>query len=72
LQKTTPDFWFPDKRIAVYVDGPVHVGREDRDEALRELLRKRHGVNVVTVAYVADTEMERERVFGVVMEAVKA
>ena len=72
LQKTTPDFWFPDKRIAVYVDGPVHVGREDRDEALRELLRKRHGVNVVTIAYVADTEMERERVFGVVMEAVKA
>jgi len=71
LQKTTPDFWFPDKRIAVYVDGPVHVGREDRDEALRELLRKRHGVNVVTVAYVADTETERERVFNLIMEATK-
>jgi very-short-patch-repair endonuclease len=72
LQKTTPDFWFPDKRTAVYLDGPVHQGREDRDELLRELLRKRHGVNVVSIPYVADTETERERVFGVVMEAVKA
>jgi very-short-patch-repair endonuclease/transposase len=72
LQKTTPDFWFPDKRIAVYLDGPVHEGREDKDELLRELLRKRHGVNVVSIPYVTDTEAERERVFGVVMEAVKA
>jgi very-short-patch-repair endonuclease len=71
LQKTTPDFWFPGKRIAVYVDGPVHVGREDRDEALRELLRKRHGVNVVSIPYVADTEMERERVFNLIMEETK-
>lgn len=71
LQRTMPDFWFPDKQLAVYLDGVVHQGKEDRDEALRDLLRKRHGVNVVSIPYVADSELERERIFGIIMEETK-
>lgn len=70
VQSTTPDFYFPAKQTAVYVDGPVHEGKEDRDEAIREKLAKRHGVHVVSIAYKADTETERERVFNEIKQAI--
>jgi very-short-patch-repair endonuclease len=72
LLKTTPDFWLPEKNLAVYLDGPVHLHKQERDEALRDLLKKRHGVRVLSIPYEANTQQERERVFGVIMEALKS
>jgi len=72
LQQTIPDFWIPELKLAIYLDGKPHRGREDHDELLREQLRKRHGVRVLSIPYEANTEQERERVFGVIMEALKS
>jgi len=71
LQQTTPDFYFPERRTAIYIDGPVHAKREDRDELLRELLAKRYDVKVVSIAYKAFTKEETERVFHEIMEALR-
>ena len=71
LQQTTPDFYFPEQRTAIYIDGPVHAKREDRDELLRELLAKRYDVKVVSIAYKAFTKEETERVFHEIMEALR-
>jgi len=51
LRSTRPDYYFPQQNLAIFLDGPVHKGREDRDEAIRELLIKRHGVQVVSISY---------------------
>lgn len=49
---TTPDFTFPTKQIAFYIDGvAVHIKRFDKDEKLRELLAKRHGYRVESYTY---------------------
>jgi len=68
LQPTTPDYYLPTKNLAIYLDGPVHEGREDRDDALRELLSKRHGIKVLSIAY--KSESEEQRVFEEIKEAV--
>lgn len=72
LQSTTPDFYFRSKNLAVYVDGEVHNGKQDRDEALRELLTKRHGIRTVSIPYKAFTKEETNRVFNLISEEVKA
>jgi len=71
LQTTTPDFYFPNKKLAVYLDGPVHKGREDRDEKLRGLLKKRQGVNVLSVPYTSMSKQETERIFTLIKEALQ-
>lgn len=62
LEQTIPDGYVSTKNAVIYLDGPVHVGREDRDERLRELLAKRHGCHVLSIPFKADTKAERERV----------
>jgi very-short-patch-repair endonuclease len=62
IQSTTPDFYFPDKNLAVYIDGKVHEGKEERDQTIRELLTKRFGVKVVSISYENFTQEETERV----------
>jgi len=58
IQTTTPDFYFPRHNLAIYLDGPAHEGREDRDEKLRDLLVKRHGVKVVSIKYKSERDAE--------------
>jgi very-short-patch-repair endonuclease/DNA-binding CsgD family transcriptional regulator len=70
LQSTTPDFYFPKQKLAVYVDGPVHKGKEERDSYLRDLLTKRHQVRVVAIPYLAFSKQEVERVFEQIKEAL--
>jgi len=50
LQKTIPDFFWPSKGLAVYLDGPPHVGKEDRDDRIVEMLEKR-GIRVLRFPY---------------------
>lgn len=70
LQSTTPDFYFPKQKLAIYVDGPVHKGKEERDSRLRDLLTKRHEVRVVSIPYESFTKQEVERVFKQIKEAL--
>ena len=72
IQTTTPDFYFPEKRLAVYLDGEkVHFKRQDRDETIRELLRKRHKVKVLSITYKGNSERERQRILKLILEALK-
>jgi very-short-patch-repair endonuclease len=68
VQSTTPDFYFPSKTLVVYLDGPVHVGKEDRDEQLRESLAKRYGLKVVSIPYESFSQQEVDRVFEQIMK----
>lgn len=71
LQATTPDFYFPKQNLAIYVDGPVHRGKEERDSLLREKLTKRYGVHVLSIPYENFTQKEVERVFKLMLEEVR-
>ena len=71
VQSTKPDFYFPDQRLAVYLDGPTHLGKEERDEALRQLLSKRYGVKVLSIPYNRYSKSERGRIINAIMEALK-
>jgi len=57
LVQTIPDktYHLPKGDLHVYFDGPVHSARADRDEALREQLRKR-GATVLSIAYNEPTD----------------
>jgi len=68
LQSTTPDFFIGN--TAFYIDGSVHVKRQDRDEYLRELLAKRHGVKVVSLSYETDSQQEQDRLLGEILREV--
>lgn len=70
IQSTTPDFYFVDKRLAIYIDGPVHKGHEDRDDLIREQLTKRHGIRVVSINYESFTQQETERILTQILEAI--
>ena len=71
LQSTEPDLFFPTKGIVIYLDGPVHRGREDRDAELREQLAKRHNIKVVAIEYKTFSKAEVERVWKEVQEAIE-
>ena len=69
---TTPDFYFPDKNLAVYVDGEkVHEKRRERDQELRRLLAKRHGVTVLTFPYKRRTKREKMKIVEQLKEWLK-
>lgn len=72
LASTTPDFYFPTLNLAVYLDGPVHEGKEDRDEELTDLLEKRHQVRVCRIKYSGVTDKEQTRILQEIKERVKA
>jgi len=73
LQSTTPDFFFPDVNMAVYLDGEqVHRNKEERDMELRRLLKKRHGCKVRSYTYKAPiTKAKLEEIVGSIIDNVK-
>lgn len=69
---TTPDFYFPNERLAVYVDGEkVHLNRQDKDEWLRELLAKRHGVKVLSIPYKRFSKRKSREIVEKIKEALQ-
>jgi len=70
LQSTTPDYFFDKQHVAVYLDGPVHEGKEDRDEALRELLTRRYGIRVVSLKNNGESAAELDRLAELVRKEV--
>ena len=72
LQSTKPDYYFPNKNLAIFLDGAdVHRKRQDRDQALRELLTKRHNVKIVSLTYTAYSEAQKDEIVNRIMEATK-
>jgi len=60
LRHTTPDLFFPDINLAVYIDGEqVHRNKEQKDEELRRLLSKRHGCTVRSYSYKSPITKKR-------------
>ena len=60
LQSTTPDFYFSDINLAIYIDGAqIHQKREEKDEELRRLLKKRHGCKILSYTYKAPLTKKR-------------
>lgn len=72
IRETRPDFYFPTVHKAVYVDGKVHQGKEDRDTSIREKLGRRHRMEVVGVGYDSYSDKERDRLFEQIREEVEA
>lgn len=69
VQNTSFDFYVSDSRVAVYLDGPVHKGREDRDEAIRDRV-KRRGLKVIEVDYDAPTDEQADEAARQIVEAL--
>lgn len=58
---TETDIELPQKTGSIYLDGPVHKGKEERDEKLREKLRRRHGRNVQAFPYTPRKTQEAKQ-----------
>lgn len=72
LVQTTPDFFFPQKNLAIYIDGEhVHRKREAKDEFLREKLQKRHGVKAVAIVYKDNSKLSEDEIFEKLLEVLK-
>lgn len=72
IVKTTPDFYFPNENLAVYLDGEkVHLKRQDRDENLRLLLKKRHKIEPVAIVYRDNSKKSEDEIFEKIVGAVK-
>jgi len=73
LRHTTPDLFFPDINLAIYIDGEqVHLNKEERDMELRRLLKKRHGCKVRSYTYKAPiTKAKLEEIVGSILDNVK-
>lgn len=56
----------------LFFDGEVHVGKQDRDENLREMLTKRYQIRTLSIPYKAFTKEETNRVFNLISEEMKA
>ncbi|MFQ6077116.1 MAG: hypothetical protein ACE5Z5_13465 [Candidatus Bathyarchaeia archaeon] len=70
LESTKPDAYHPGKNLAIYIDGPVHKGREERDEGLRELLRKRYGCRVLVLRFEDYSKSAKEEIKRRIRKAV--
>ena len=71
LRSTRPDYYFPQQNLAIFLDGPVHKGREDRDEAIRELLQRRCGVTPLGIAYEGTSQAELDEIVNKIVEATE-
>jgi len=61
LQSTTPDFFFPNVNLAVYLDGEqVHKNRELKDKELSNKLKRRWGCTVRRMVYHAPLTKARK------------
>ena len=54
----------------MFLDGPVHQGREHRDQEARKILQRR-GRNVKVIKYRNFSKKEQRRVIEEILEAVK-
>jgi very-short-patch-repair endonuclease len=71
VMSTTPDIYFPEQRLAIYIDGvQVHVKRQEKDETLRELLAKRHGLKVISIPYERYSQKEKERILEEILKFI--
>jgi len=66
-----PDYYYelPSGPLAIFLDGPVHQGREDRDEELRTWLSNQ-GIRVVSIPYENPSESEAEDIAEKILEAL--
>jgi len=72
LLTTTPDYYFPNKRLAIYLDGEhVHFKRQERDKELRTLLQKRYGIRVLSIQYKRYSKKEKNRIVKQILEALE-
>jgi len=68
---TKPDFYFPQVNLGVYLDGEkVHMKREGKDERLRELLQKRHGIKSIAIVYKDNSKVTEDEIFKQILSAV--
>jgi len=72
VQKTVPDGYVRDANVLIYIDGPVHEGREDRDEQLRERVQNLLNCRIVAVKFERDSKEERERVKTEIKQGLEA
>lgn len=73
LEKTIPDFYWPDKRLPVYLDGPVHEKERQRlkDELIDEKLR-RMGLRPLRIPYKPPLSKRRlNEILDQIEEALK-
>jgi len=70
LESTIPDAYHSDKNLAIFIDGEVHMGKEDRDERLRELLQKRYGCKILVVRYKEYSKLAKEEIKQKIKEAI--
>lgn len=71
VQSCTADIYFPKQRLAVFLDGPVHEGREERDEALREKLWSRHNVQPLTIEYEKPSKQQVQDIVQLILQALE-
>jgi len=72
LAATIPDLYFPRQKLAIYIDGPVHKGKQvEKDEELRTMLESKRKVNVAVLKYDNDTDEEFQRLMAEIRKLIE-
>lgn len=72
---TEPDHTLPELNAEVYLDGPPHKKRREKDRFIRKLLEKQYGKTVKSYDYERNTPKTRRLLFpqiGRDLEKIKA
>ncbi len=72
VTSSTPDIYLPEHKLVVYLDGIVHEGREDKDEILRDKLKARYDVRVLSIKYEGNSKGEVDRLVKLIQGELKS
>lgn len=72
LQSTRPDYYFPNENLAVYLDGEQVHKHPDKDQALRKLLTKRFGIQVLPIPYTSFTKTTQDKILQQIIATKEA
>ena len=73
LLSTTPDLYFPQYNLAIYLDGEaVHRKRQEKDEYLRDLLVKRYGFRVLSITYSRYSKAQLDEIVKQIIQGCEA
>jgi len=71
VKSTRADFYLPQHNLAIFLDGEQVHKDPEKDQQLRELLTKRHKIQVLTLTYPSFTKTAQDQILADIITATE-